>query len=92
MADAGSACRRSARHDPGMNDPFSIAGKSLPVEERTQVLVIGAGPAGLAAAIEAARLGLSVVLLDENPVLAESMGDDIPLLTGRKARKAAAES
>ena len=66
-----------------MNDPFSIAGKSLPVEERTELLVIGAGPAGLAAAIEGARLGLSVVLLDENPVSAESMGDDIPLLFGQ---------
>ncbi len=31
------------------------------------VAVIGAGPAGLAAAIEASRHGLSVALLDENP-------------------------
>lgn len=30
------------------------------------LLVVGAGPAGLGAAVEAARLGLSVMLLDEN--------------------------
>ncbi len=32
----------------------------------TEILVIGAGPAGLGAAIESARLGAQVVLLDEN--------------------------
>ena len=32
----------------------------------TDVVIIGAGPAGMAAAIEAATAGLSVVLLDEN--------------------------
>jgi thioredoxin reductase len=52
------------------------------VDERTELLVIGAGPAGLAASIEAARLGLKVVLVDENPVSPEAMGEDIPLLFG----------
>jgi NADPH-dependent 2,4-dienoyl-CoA reductase/sulfur reductase-like enzyme len=33
----------------------------------TDLLVVGAGPAGMAAAIEARARGLSVVLLDENP-------------------------
>jgi thioredoxin reductase len=59
-------------------DPKSVAGKDLHVEERTQLLVIGAGPAGLAAAIEAARRGLSVVLVDENPVSFKTMGDEVP--------------
>jgi NADPH-dependent 2,4-dienoyl-CoA reductase/sulfur reductase-like enzyme len=34
----------------------------------TELAIVGAGPAGLAAALEAARHGVSVVLLDENPL------------------------
>jgi len=34
-------------------------------ETRTEVLVIGAGPTGLACAIEAQKLGLKVVVLDK---------------------------
>lgn len=67
-----------------MRDLFSIAGKSLPLAEQTELLVVGAGPAGLAAAIEAARRGISVLLVDENPVPAAVMGDDIPLLWGQR--------
>ena len=65
------------------SDPRSVAGKELHVEERAQVLVIGAGPAGLSAAIAAAGLGLSVILVDENPVLFETMGDEVPLHFGQ---------
>jgi len=65
-----------------VRDPVSIAGKTLAVAEQTELLVIGAGPAGLAAALEATRLGLKVVLVDENPVPAEEMGEDIPHLFG----------
>lgn len=72
-----------------MRDPASTAGKTLAVDEQTELLVIGAGPAGLAAAIEAARLGLKTVLVDENPVPAEAMGDDIPLLFGGRMSGAA---
>lgn len=64
-------------------DPKSVAGKALHVEARTQLLVIGAGPAGLAAAIEAAGQGLSVVLVDENPVSFTTMGDEVPLHYGQ---------
>jgi thioredoxin reductase len=63
-------------------DPKSIAGTTLIVHERTEVLVIGAGPAGLAAALEAARLGRSVMLVDENPISAETMGENVPLHFG----------
>ena len=66
---------------PGF-DPASTGGKTLAVAERTELLVVGAGHAGLAAALEGRRLGLSVVLVDENPVAAETMGDDIPMLYG----------
>ncbi len=70
-------------------DPKSIAGKQLPVEETTQLLVVGAGPAGVAAAAHAVRLGIEVVLADENPVPASVMGDDIPLHFGQRFSAAA---
>jgi thioredoxin reductase len=65
------------------HDPKSVAGKELHLQERAQLLVIGAGPAGLAAAIEAAGRGLSVVLVDENPVSFRAMGDEAPLHFGQ---------
>ena len=71
------------------HDPKSVAGKSLPVQESCQLLVIGAGPAGIAAAAHAAQLGLKVVLADENPVPATVMGDDIPLHFGQRFGAAA---
>lgn len=64
-------------------DPKSIAGKDLLLEERTELLIVGAGPAGLAAAICAAGHGLSVMLVDENPVPFETMGDEVPLHYGQ---------
>ncbi len=70
-------------------DPRSTASSSLPLEERTELLVVGAGPAGLAAAIAAAGHGKRVVLVDENPVPAATMGDDIPLHWGQRMTGAA---
>ena len=70
-------------------DPFSIAGAALPVAERTTLLVIGAGHAGLAAALAAAGAGQRVVLIDENPVPAETMGDDVPQFFGGRIGGAA---
>jgi len=72
-----------------VRDPASTAGKTLAVDEQTELLVVGGGPAGLAAASEAARLGIKTVLVDENPVPAEVMGEDIPLLFGGRASGAA---
>ena len=63
-------------------DPRSVAGKELRVDEACDVLVIGGGPAGLAAAIEAAEAGASVILVDENPVPFARMGEDVPLHFG----------
>jgi thioredoxin reductase len=72
------------RRHAGFRDPRSVAGKQLPVEEATQLLVIGAGPAGVAAAACAARHGVKVVLADENPVPAAVMGEDVPLHFGQR--------
>src|SRR5262245_66398068 len=63
-------------------DPRSIVGK-VPVPERhVPLVVVGAGPAGVAAAIEAARAGVEVMLVDENPLDHEMMAMDVPLHFG----------
>jgi thioredoxin reductase len=67
-----------------MHDRWAIDGKFAAPDEHVQLLVIGAGPAGVAAALEAARLGLRVVLVDENPVPAALMGLDVPLFYGQR--------
>lgn len=66
-------------------DPRSQVGKFAPPRERFDVVVVGAGPAGLAAALAAARAGLSVKLVDENPVGPGLVGLDVPLLFGGRA-------
>jgi thioredoxin reductase len=63
-------------------DPTSIAGKEFPVAEHVPLLVLGAGPAGLAAAVEAAQCGLRVLLIDEHPVASALIGLDVPFAFG----------
>lgn len=63
-------------------DPKAQAGKVPAPERRVEVLVIGAGPAGVAAALEARADGAEVLLIDENPVSAALMGLDVPLYYG----------
>ncbi len=63
-------------------DIKAVAGKHPEPEQRVDVLVIGAGIAGVAAAIEAATSGASVLLIDENPVGPGLMGLDTPLYYG----------
>nr|WP_256672735.1 FAD-dependent oxidoreductase [Pseudomonas sp. C1C7] len=45
-------------------------------------MIIGAGPAGLEAALTAIGHGLRVTLVDENPVPLETMGEEVPLHFG----------
>ncbi len=63
-------------------DPKAQAGKIPTPARRVEVLVIGAGPAGVAAALEARAGGAEVLLIDENPVSAGLMGLDVPLYYG----------
>lgn len=46
---------------------FGGAAQPLPASAASEVLVVGAGPAGLAAAVTAAEAGASVMLADDNP-------------------------
>jgi thioredoxin reductase len=71
-----------------MGDAYSIAGKFRPPAERFDVVVVGAGAAGTAAAIDAAQAGASVLLVDENPVAAGLIGLDVPLYYGQRATAA----
>ena len=63
-------------------DPASVTGKAPPVHAQTDLLVIGAGPAGMAAALAAAEHGVQVTLVDEHPVPLRTMGEEVPLHFG----------
>ena len=65
-------------------DPRSTTGKFSAPGERVQLGIVGAGPAGVAAAIAAARAGRQVMLIDENPVGGSLMGMDVPLPYGNR--------
>jgi thioredoxin reductase len=69
---------------PPVPDPASVAGKQPPVDGETDLLIIGAGPAGMAAALTAASAGqgVRVTLVDENPIPLKTMGEDVPLHFG----------
>jgi thioredoxin reductase len=73
---------KSRPHIAGGRDRASVAGKQPPIDESTDVLVIGAGPAGISAALTAAAGGVRVALVDENPVPLQTMGEDVPLHFG----------
>ena len=48
---------------------------------------VGAGAAGVAAAIEAARAGVEVLLIDENPVDNDMIAMDVPLSFGQRMER-----
>jgi thioredoxin reductase len=74
---------KSRAHAPiGRRDRASVAGKQPPIDDATDLLIIGAGPAGISAALAAAGGGVQVTLVDENPVPLQTMGEDVPLHFG----------
>ena len=52
--------------------------------ESKPLVVVGAGTAGTAAAIEAAGAGVQVTLIDENPLSTAMMGLDVPQFFGQR--------
>jgi len=71
-----------------IHDPHAIDGKIPAPDETHDIIVVGAGPAGLAAALEAARAGRQVLLIDEHPVPSALAGSDVPLWFGGRASAA----
>ena len=67
-----------------MSDHRSIAGKAPRPDQHVPLVVVGAGAAGVAAAVEAARAGVEVLLVDEHPVDNDMMAMDVPLCFGQR--------
>jgi thioredoxin reductase len=68
-------------------DPRSIADKAPRPERHVPVVVVGAGVAGVAAAVAAARAGAQVLLVDEHPVDNDMMAMDVPLYFGQRMQE-----
>ncbi|MEG3125433.1 FAD/NAD(P)-dependent oxidoreductase [Sphingomonas sp. GB1N7] len=71
-----------------VTDVHALDGKIPGPESRFDVVVVGAGPAGTAAAIAAAHGGASVLLIDEHPVPGALIGTDVPYHFGGRATAA----
>jgi thioredoxin reductase len=65
-------------------DIHAIDGKIPMPAEHFDTVVVGAGEAGTAAAIDAARSDARVLLVDENPVAGALMGTDVPYFFGAR--------
>lgn len=65
-------------------DSASAIGKAPAPEAHFQLAIVGAGPAGLAAALAAAQAGARTLLVDENPIEGALMAMDVPLHFGQR--------
>ena len=74
------------------HDVHAIDGKFPAPEQRYDVIVVGAGRSGAKAALDAAKAGRSVLLVDENPMPAAHFGNDVPLYFGGRATTAVQNS
>ncbi len=70
------------------NDRFSQVGRHPAPQVRYDLVVVGAGEAGVRAATEAATAGRSVLLVDEHPLDPGLIGLDVPYLFGGRATAA----
>ena len=73
-------------------DLCAINGTRSAPDAHYDVVVIGAGSSGSAAAIAAVKTGKSVLLVDENPVSGALMGNDVPLYFGGRMTAATQNS
>ena len=73
-------------------DICAVNGTRTPPEAHYDVVVVGAGPSGVNAAMDAIKDGKSVLLVDENPVSGALMGNDVPLYFGGRMTAATANS
>ena len=79
---AAARSMKSSAHTPTGRDYASVEGKQPPIDEATDLLIVGAGPAGISAALTAVRGGVRVTLVDEHPVPLQTMGEEVPLHFG----------
>lgn len=68
---------------PTSLDSLSVLGKTPRVERRVPLVVVGGGAAGVSAATAAAKTGVEVLLIDENPIDISMMALDVPLYFGQ---------
>lgn len=73
-------------------DVCAVNGTRGTPEAHYDVVVVGAGPSGIAAATEAKQAGKSVLLVDENPISGALMGNDVPLYFGGRMTAATQNS
>ena len=73
-------------------DLCAVGGTRTAPDTRYDVVVVGAGRSGTAAAIAASKAGSSVLLVDENPVSGALMGNDVPLYFGGRMTAATQNS